>query len=42
MLKIKKTIYTPSNKTKDQINQMQNEIKYSIKIYPQKAKTKPK
>ena len=32
MLKIKKTIYMPSNKTKDQINQMQNEIKYSIKI----------
>ena len=33
MLKIKKTIYMPSNKTKDQINQMQNEIKYSIKNY---------
>ena len=33
MLKIKKTIYMPSNKTKDQINQMQNEIKYSIKKY---------
>ena len=31
MLKVKKTIYTPSNKTKDQINQIQNEIKDSIK-----------
>ena len=31
MLKVQKTIYAPSNKTKDQINQMQNQIKDSIK-----------
>ena len=31
MLKVQKTIYAPSNKKKDQINQMQNQIKDSIK-----------
>ena len=30
MLKVKKTKHAPSNKIKDQINQMQNEIKDSI------------
>ena len=31
MLKVKKTIYNPSNKTKDQVSQLQNDIKNSIK-----------
>ena len=31
MLKVKKTIYKPSNKTKDQVSQLQNDIKNSIK-----------
>ena len=31
MLKIKKTIYTPQNRQKDQISQIQNELKNSIK-----------
>ena len=31
MLKIKKKIYNPSNKTKDQVSQLQNDIKNSIK-----------
>ena len=30
MLKVKKTIYNPSNKTKDQVSQLQNDIKNSI------------
>ena len=32
MLKVKK-IYNPSNKTKDQLSQLQNDIKNSIKKY---------
>ena len=31
MLKVKKTIYAPSNKTKTQITELQNDIKESIK-----------
>ena len=31
MLKVKKTIYNPSNKTKDQVSQLQNDIKNSIR-----------
>ena len=31
MLTVKKTIYNPSNKTKDQVSQLQNDIKNSIK-----------
>ena len=30
MLKVKKKIYNPSNKTKDQVSQLQNDIKNSI------------
>ena len=31
MLKVKKIIYNPSNKTKDQVSQLQNDVKNSIK-----------
>ena len=31
MLKVKKAIYNPSTKTKDQFSQLQNDIKNSIK-----------
>ena len=31
MLKVKKKIYNPSNKTKDQVSQLQNDIKNSIR-----------
>ena len=44
MLKVKKIIYNPSNKTKDQVSQLQNGIKNSIKNIPfdnKKKKTKP-
>ena len=37
MLKVKK-IYNPSNKTKDQLSQLQNDIKNSIKKYIQTIK----
>ena len=34
MLKVKKIIYNPSNKTKDQVSQLQNGVKnYIKKIY---------
>ena len=42
MLKVKKTIYNPSNKTKDQVSQLQNDIKNSIKKYIQTIKKKDK
>ena len=43
MMKVKKAIYTLSNKTKDQVTQLQNDIKNSIKKYIStiKKKTKP-
>ena len=41
MLKVKK-IYNPSNKTKDQLSQLQNDIKNSIKKYIQTIKKKDK
>ena len=31
MLKVKKKIYNPSNKTKDQVSQLQNDVKNYIK-----------
>ena len=42
MLKVKKAIYNPSNKTKDQVSQLQNDIKNSIKKYIQTIKKKDK
>ena len=33
MLKVKEAIHNPSDKTKDQVSQLQNDIKNSIKKY---------
>ena len=44
MLKVKKKIDNPSNKTKDQVSQLQNDNKNSVKkihLHNNKKKTKP-
>ena len=42
MLKVKEAIHNPSDKTKDQVSQLQNDIKNSIKKYIQTIKKKDK
>ena len=42
MLKVKEAIHNPSDKTKDQVSQLQNDIKNSIKKYIYTIKKKDK